>query len=89
MAGYRITDYAIKKKYKKFVFVTSSDKFMQREVRGAKRLEGFIDRMTKENLKYENFQISDPLDYIRSGEEIFLIIKKINLKLIALLRLMK
>ena len=75
-AGYRITDYAIKKKYKKFVFVTSSDKFMQREVRGAKRLEGFIDRMTKENLKYENFQISDPLDYIRSGEEIFSYYKK-------------
>ena len=75
-AGYRITDYAIKKKYKKFVFVTSSDKFMQREVRGAKRVEGFVDRMTKANLKFENFQISDPLDYIGSGEEIFSYYKK-------------
>ena len=75
-AGYRITDYALKKKYKKLLFVTSSDKFMQREVRGAKRLEGFVDRMTKENLKYENFQISDPLDYIKSGEEIFAFYKK-------------
>ena len=67
-AGYRITDYALKKKYKKLLFVNSSDKFMQREVRGAKRLEGFVDRMTKENLKYENFQITDPLDYIGSGD---------------------
>tara|TARA_B100000902_G_scaffold388706_1_gene434779 strand:- start:465 stop:1280 length:816 start_codon:yes stop_codon:yes gene_type:complete len=75
-AGYRITDYAIKKNYRKFLFVTSSSKFLQREVRGAKRLEGFVDRMTKENLKYENFQISDPLDYIKSGEEIYNYYKK-------------
>lgn len=75
-AGYRITDYALKKKYKKLLFVNSSDKFMQREVRGAKRLEGFVDRMTKENLKYENFQITDPLDYIGSGDEIYSFYKK-------------
>ena len=49
---------------------------MQTEVRGAKRFRGFVDRMTKENLRFENFQISDPLDYIRSGKEIFSFSKK-------------
>jgi LacI family gluconate utilization system Gnt-I transcriptional repressor len=75
-AGYNITDYALKQNYKKILFVTASYKFMQTEVRGAKRFRGFVDRMTKENLKFENFQISDPLDYIKSGKEIFSFYKK-------------
>ena len=75
-AGYNITDYAIKKKYKKILFVTSSDKNMKVEVRGRKRLEGYVDRMTKKNYKHSNFQISDPLDYKKSGEEILNYYKK-------------
>ena len=70
-AGYEITDYALSKKYKKILFVTSSKKHLEQEIRGAKRLEGYIDRMLKKNLKPNNFHISDPLDYVRSGEEIF------------------
>ncbi len=75
-AGYNITDYAIRKKYKKILFVTSSTKNMQTEVRGRKRLEGYIDRMLKKNYKQNNFQISDPLDYKKSGEEIYAFYKK-------------
>jgi len=75
-AGYNITDYALKKKYKKILFVTSSDKNMKTEVRGKKRLEGYIDRMLKQNYKHNNFQISDPLDYTKSGEEILAYYKK-------------
>ena len=75
-AGYNITDYAIKKKYKKILFVTSSTNHMKTEVRGRKRLEGYIDRMLKKNYKHNNFQISDPLDYKKSGEEIYTYYKK-------------
>ena len=70
-AGYEITDYALSKKYRKIMFVTSSNKDMENETRGAKRLEGYSDRMLKKNLKPNNFHISDPLDYVRSGKEIF------------------
>ncbi len=80
-AGYNITDYAIKKKYKKILFVTSSSENMKTEVRGRKRLEGYVDRMLKKNYKYNNFQISDPLDYQKSGEEIFTYYKKNKLKI--------
>ncbi len=80
-AGYYITDYAIKKKYKKILFVTSSDKHMKVEARGRKRLEGYVDRMTKKNFKHSNFQISDPLDYKKSGEEIFNYYKKNKTKI--------
>ncbi len=75
-AGYNITDYAIKKDYKKILFVTSSTLNMKNEVRGRKRLEGYVDRMLKKNYKHSNFQISDPLDYKKSGEEIFSYYKK-------------
>ena len=75
-AGYNITDYAIQKKYKKILFVTSSDRHMKVETRGRKRLEGYIDRMTKKNYRHTNFQINDPLDYKKSGEEIFNYYKK-------------
>ena len=70
-AGYEITDYVLSKKYKKILFVTSSFAHMEQEPRGKKRLEGYIDRMLKKNLKPNNFHISDALDYIRSGVEIF------------------
>ena len=75
-AGYNITDFAIKKNYKKILFVTSSASNMKTEVRGRKRLEGYVDRMLKKNYKHNNFQISDPLDYKKSGEEIFNYYKK-------------
>ena len=70
-AGYEITNYALIKGYKKILFVTSSKKYLEQEKRGAKRLEGYIDRMLKKNLKPNNFHISDPLDYARSGEETY------------------
>ena len=70
-AGYEITDYALSKKYKKIMFVTSSKKHMETEKRAAKRLEGYVDRIIKQNLKPNIFYISDPLDYQRSGKEIF------------------
>jgi len=70
-AGYEITDYALSKKYKKILFVTSSSTHMEQETRGAKRLEEYTDRMSKQKLKPNNFHISDPLDYVRSVEEIF------------------
>ena len=75
-AGYEITNYALSKKYKKILFVTSSPKHMEQEPRGAKRLEGYNDRMLKNNLTPNNFHISDPLDYIKSGMEIFGFYKK-------------
>ena len=75
-AGYEITNYALSKKYKKILFVTSSKKYLRIEKRGAKRLEGYIDRMAKQNLKIHNFCISNPLDYKRSGQEIFEYYKK-------------
>ena len=75
-AGYKITDYALSKNYTKILFVTSSFSYMKQEPRGKKRLDGYIDRMLKKNLKPNNFHISDPLDYVKSGSEIFEYYKK-------------
>ena len=43
------------------MFVTSSKKHMETEKRAAKRLEGYVDRIIKQNLKPNIFYISDPL----------------------------
>ena len=51
---------------------------METEKRAAKRLEGYVDRIIKQNLKPNIFYISDPLDYQRSGKEIFDYYQKIN-----------
>jgi len=70
-AGYEITDYALSKRYNKILFVTSNKEHLKIESRGLKRLQGYTDRILKQKLKVNNFQISDPLDYAKSGQETF------------------